>query len=438
MLFPLLCAIAVPAQAQTAKPAASARQRVADAPSRDQLAALLAEFQTHPDDATLRDKIVALAKTLNPAPAIPQLARDNFAKATARMNAASSADDFRAAAGLFEQAAVQAPWYADADYNAASAYAKAVDYDGARRNLALYLAAVRPGVDTRIAEELGSNLDRQQANQQMQLALQQFSANPSDAARLQIIKLAQAMKTPPEIPEEARGHYVMAVVFVNTAEDNADYERGIEEYKAALLAAPWWGDAYKKLATAQTAAGRYDDAIASLNFYLLTQPADARNTQDEIYRLKALGQRAAEEQAKKQTEEQQRELLAVRQQDERAATAAGKYTVEGRWYEIPTPNDFFIGGKSNPECDYYVKQDGGRWTIKNNCLVSIRTIDKVEVKTRQLSFRLSGRDPGFPYSEVIITFTLSEDGQRLEGRGTPYDKDFFPVGDHTVRWERRE
>ncbi|MGA3373589.1 MAG: hypothetical protein ABSC48_17715 [Terracidiphilus sp.] len=437
MLFPLLCAIAVPAQAQTAKPAASTRQRAADTASRDQLAALLAEFKSHPEDAPLRDQIVALAKTLNPAPAIPQLAQDDFAKAAAQVAAASSADDFKAAAGLFEQAALQAPWYADADLNAASAYAKAVDFDGARRNLALYLAAVRPGIDTSKAELLRRDLDRQQAAQ-FQQELQRFSANPSNAARLQIIKLAQAMKTPPEIPEEARGHYVMAVVYGNTAEDKADYERAIEEYKAALLAAPWWGDAYKKLALAQTDAGRFDDAIASLYLYLLTEPADARNTQDEIYRLRALGQKAADEQAKRQTEEQQRQLMAERQQGEPTDAEAGKYTVEGRWYAIPTQNDFFVGGKSNPECDYIVKQNGGRWTITNGCSASKRTIDKIEVKTRQLSFRLSGHDSSFPYSEVIITFTLSEDGQTLVGRGTPYDKDFFPVGDHTVRWMRRE
>ena len=91
------------------KPAAPARQRVADAASRDQLAALLAEFQSHPEDAALRDEIVALAKTLNPAPAIPQPAQDDFARVSAQLAAASSAEEFKAAARLFEQTAAQAP-----------------------------------------------------------------------------------------------------------------------------------------------------------------------------------------------------------------------------------------------------------------------------------------------------------------------------------------
>jgi len=443
MLVPLFCAIAAPAQVQT-KRAAPSRQQTADAASRKQLEAYLADFQSKPGDTTLRDEIIALAKTLNPAPAIPQLARDRFARATAQRNAASSADDFIAAARLFEQAVIQAPWYADAYYSAASAYAQGADYDRARRDLALYLAAARPGTDTRIAEELRRDMDRQQATQQFQQALSQFAANPTTAARLQIIKIVQAMKTPPEIPEEARRHYVMAQVLMNSADEYPGYEqRAIEEYQAALLAAPWWGDAYKKLATAQSSAGRYDDAIASLGYFQLLQPGDARSTEEarnteyEIYRLKALGQREAEAKAKKQTEELQSRLLSEKQQAERAAIEAMKYTVEGRWYEDTTPNDFFLGGKSRPECDYYVKQDGKRWTITNGCSRPKWVIDNIEVQGRKLGFRLSGHDPAYPFAQVIITFVLSEDGQTLAGRGNPYDETLSPIGDHPVRWVRR-
>jgi hypothetical protein len=438
MLFPLSCAVTVPASAQTAKHAAGSRQPSANEAARQQFAAYLVDLQSRPGDITLRDEIVELAKTLNPPPAIPERARADFAQASAQMSAASSVDDFKAAAKLFEQAAMQAPWYADADYHAASACSKAADFDGARRNLALYLAAVRPGVDTRNAEELRRDLDRKQGEQQLQLALQQFSANPTDASRIQIIKLAQAMKTPPEIPEEARGHFVVAVVHANLAEGDPDEaRRAIEEFKAASLAAPWWGDAYKKLATVQTAANQYNDAIATLNFYLLTQPADARTTQDEIYRLKALWQTAADQQAKKQVGEQQRKLIEESKQEQRAAIEARKYTVEGSWYQASTPNEYFVGGESNPGCDYSVKQSGGKWTVANTCSQSTRVIDEIEVQPRQLNFRLTGRDSGYPYSEVFITFTLSEDGQTLEGRGTPYDKSYFSVGDHPVRWARR-
>jgi len=444
MLFSLPFAIAAPAPVQT-KHAAPSRQQTADAASRKQLAPYLADFQGRPGDTTLRDEIISLAKTLNPAPAIPQLARDTFAKATAQKNAASSADDFKAAAKLFELAAVQAPWYANAYYGAASAYAQGTDYDRARHNLALCLASARPGDDTHKAEDLRRDIDHQQASLQFQQVLRQFVADPSSAARTQIIKLVQAMKTPPEIPEEARGHFVMAVVLTKSEDEYPGSEqRAIEEYQAALLAAPWWGDAYKKLATAQAFVGRYNDAVASLSYYQLTQSADARksedarNTEYEIYRLEVLGQREADAKAKKQAEELQSKLLSEKRQEERAVVEAMKYTVEGRWYEDTTPNDFFLGGKSNPECDYTVKQSGGRWTITNSCSRSKWGIDNVEVRGRELSFRLSGHDPAYPFSQVVVTFALSEDGKALVGRGNPYDNALVPIGDHPVRWMRRE
>lgn len=439
MLFPLLCAIALPAPAQTAKPAAPAHQQAADAAARKQLAAYLADFQNSPDDAALRNKIVELAKTMKPAPAIPQLARDTFAHAAAQMKAASSPDDFKAAARHFEQVAVQAPWYADAYYSAASAYAKAADYDNAKRNLALYLAAVHPGVDTQAAVELGRGLDRQLDEQQLQLALRQFNANPTDAARLQIIKLVQAMKNPPEIPETARGHYVMAVVLANSAEDSTGFERAIEEYKAALSAAPWWGDAYKKLAEAQKAAERFDDAIATMNLYMLTQPDFARDAQDEIYQIMALKKTAdAENAVLKQREERQQKLLQDQQEKERAAAEGKNFTVEGRWYRIPVPGDFFIGGKSDPECDYFINENGGRWTITNHCPWPTWAIDKIQVRARQINFQLSGHFPGYPYSVATVTFTLSVDGKTLEGIESVFQNGTEHLGDHTVRWIRRE
>ncbi|MGD0546392.1 MAG: hypothetical protein ABR991_01020, partial [Terracidiphilus sp.] len=102
------------------------------------------------------------------------------------------------------------------------------------------------------------------------------------------------------------------------------------------------------------------------------------------------------------------------------------------------PNVFFSGGQSDPGCDYQIKQNGGRWSIANSCTRSKRTIDKIEVGVRQLTFRITAHDPGFPYAEVVITFGLSSDGKTLEGRAGVYDKDFFPIGDHPVRWIRRE
>ena len=136
----------------------------------------------------------------------------------------------------------------------------------------------------------------------------ELQKNPDDKIlRGKIIQHVQTMKKAPAIPEGAREHFVMAATFMEKAHDNSGYERAIEQYKAALLAAPWWADAYKKLAIVQKTATHYDDAIASLNFYIMTQPVDARDAQDEIYKLKALRLSAKEEESRKQQEAQQRD-----------------------------------------------------------------------------------------------------------------------------------
>jgi hypothetical protein len=423
-----------------AKPAAGTRSQIsANLAARRQFDAYLLDFRSKPNDAALRQKIVALAKTMNPQPEIPQLAQDSFSQATAQLKAAARPEDFKAAATLFEQAAAQAPWYADADYFAGVACARGGDFDCVSRDLELYQAAARPGADPGKSAELKSDLDRHAVEQQLTAAMQRFTADPSDAARTEIIKLVQAAKIQPDVPEEARGHYVTGVALMNAAEDNTDYERrAIDEYKIALLAAPWWGEAYKRLAAAQTAVGQFAGAGSSLNFYLLTQPADARAIQDEIYSLKVAEMKAADEQAKKQAEDLRRKQLLDQQQQEQSAVKSGTFTFEGSWYDASTPKQYFIGGKDEPDCDYVIKKSGSHWSIANHCPHLKRSIDRVDVQAGQFSFRLTGHDSGFPYSEVDVTFTLSPDGQRMDGRGTYYDKENFAAGYYSVLWVRRQ
>jgi len=154
----LLSVIIVSTQAQTAKPSSASHPQTADSAARKQLAAYMVDFRTNPEDAELRDEIIALAKTLKPAPVVPQAAQADFAKAVAQLKSAATADAFNTAAKLFEQVAAKAPWYADAYYNAASAYAKAADYGSAKRNLTLYMAAVRPGETLRMPKTCNERL----------------------------------------------------------------------------------------------------------------------------------------------------------------------------------------------------------------------------------------------------------------------------------------
>jgi len=80
------------------------------------------------------------------------------------------------------------------------------------------------------------------------------------------------------------------------------------------------------LALVQKAANQYDDAVASLNLYLLTQPADARDAQDEIYKLEADKETTA---AQKSIEDQRAQQQAV------AASPKMKWLSRSRQFRWP-------------------------------------------------------------------------------------------------------
>ncbi len=229
----------ISAQVRPAKPASPPQRQAADAADRKQLAAYLAEFRNDPNNSELRYKIIGLAKTLTPAPAVPPSAKADFTGAATHVKSASSADDFRTAAAVFERVAVQAPWYAEAYFNAASAYAKAADYDGAERDLALYMAAARQGDDTSKAEKLQRDLDEQRFQQ----ALQEFQKKPSEAGRKELVKLAQQLQPAPKIPEEAKQYFAKAKELATGASKPEDLSEAVAEFRKALLIAPWWSDA---------------------------------------------------------------------------------------------------------------------------------------------------------------------------------------------------
>lgn len=113
---------------------------------------------------------------------------------------------------------------------------------------------------------------------------------PNDnALREKIIKHVQAMKKPPAIPEEARRHYIKAITLLEDARQPSDSADAAEEFRKALLIAPWWSEAYMKMGLALETAERYDDAITSLRMFMVTNPQDdvLRKTQDEIYKIEA-------------------------------------------------------------------------------------------------------------------------------------------------------
>lgn len=116
----------------------------------------------------------------------------------------------------------------------------------------------------------------------------QLQINPADPVlRQKVIGLAVSLRPVPEIPEEARRHFVKAAVAFKDAQTPSAYERAVSEYTEALKIAPWWPEAYYNLSKALEASKQYDAAIAQLRFYLLAAPdaKDARAVQDHIYAL---------------------------------------------------------------------------------------------------------------------------------------------------------
>ncbi len=125
---------------------------------------------------------------------------------------------------------------------------------------------------------------------QLTESIEQLHKTPNDTAlREKIIALALKAKPAPTIPEEARRHFVKAVALQKEAKAAEDYDLPIREYRQALLAAPWWSDAYYDLSSALELKEQYAEAIENLKLSIRANPKgpDARAAQDKIYVLEA-------------------------------------------------------------------------------------------------------------------------------------------------------
>jgi len=112
--------------------------------------------------------------------------------------------------------------------------------------------------------------------QTLQQDIADLQRNPDDhLLREKIIQLAMEMNPPPEIPAEARRHMSRGVAAVEDGKTKEDFLDACNEFRQALALAPWLPNGYRNLAIAQNKAGRYNEALASLNFYRLTKPAPA-------------------------------------------------------------------------------------------------------------------------------------------------------------------
>jgi hypothetical protein len=142
----LLCAVAVPARAQTTNQQQTLNQYVA-------------ELQSNPNDTALREKIIALALTMNPPPEVPAESRRHLSRGVAAVEDAKTPDDFKDACNEFQQAATLAPWLANAYRNLAIAQDKAGLYDESLASLRLYMLTKPSSADMDWADDLKAKVE---------------------------------------------------------------------------------------------------------------------------------------------------------------------------------------------------------------------------------------------------------------------------------------
>lgn len=143
MLLSLFCADGLPTRAQTAKPATTARPQTGAITLSPQarLKQYVANLQKTPGDRALREKIIKLALTMKPAPALPQEAQDELAKGNGLATPAAGQQALLDALAHFDRAALLAPWWPDAYSSLGSVQEKLERFDDARASLSLYLLA---------------------------------------------------------------------------------------------------------------------------------------------------------------------------------------------------------------------------------------------------------------------------------------------------------
>ncbi|HEY6249612.1 MAG TPA: hypothetical protein VI685_06600 [Candidatus Angelobacter sp.] len=114
---------------------------------RAQLTQLVAQLQVMPTDTALREKIIKLARELEPAPAVPEEAMRRLGRGQAAFELAKSPVEFENAVREFQFAANSAPWFANCYFNLGVAEEKADKSEEAIASFKLYLLAAPEAKD---------------------------------------------------------------------------------------------------------------------------------------------------------------------------------------------------------------------------------------------------------------------------------------------------
>ncbi len=121
--------------------------------ARETLKQYVAELQKNPDNQELREKIIKLALTLDPAPVVPEEARRSMVKANTALKEAKDAKGYDRAISQYNEALLTAPWWAEAYFNLAKTLELRQRYGDAIKNYQWYLLAAPQAEDARAVKD---------------------------------------------------------------------------------------------------------------------------------------------------------------------------------------------------------------------------------------------------------------------------------------------
>jgi len=233
--------------------------------------------------------------------------------------------------------------------------------------------------------------------------------NPNEfALREKIIKLVQGMKPQPSVPEEVERYLARGRAAFKGAAQPKDFEDAVNEFKKALLIAPWVAEGYYNLGIVQDKAGQYQNAIHNLKLYLLAAPnaTDVKEVKSLIFEIEYRQEKAQKEIVTKKKEEEAKfdfngvwteaplsdrscwryKFIVSGRQLTITGECVGTHstfvwgtgTVEGRNFEGINPGSWFAGGGSIPP-----ERFKGSLSEDNRTITMSRIIDPEVAKTAE-------------------------------------------------------
>ncbi|HVN59134.1 MAG TPA: hypothetical protein VMT63_12620 [Bacteroidales bacterium] len=301
--------------------------------SQTQLEKLISDLKNDPKNYSLREQIIRQVRDMKTQPKLPADYTNLKGIGARKFNQAQSTDDYKTSIEAFNQAALVAPWKAEIYYDIALAQEKAGLQEEAVTNYRLYLLADPTAKDQ---NEILSRIKSIQSVHLFNQALIEFQRSPSQTTSQNFIRVAVTMEYLPEIPEEARKHYVIGNALLKAAKNPDDLKEVISELNQAIIIAPWWKNVYYNLALLYEQAGNFDDAINELNLYKLFNltAEEQRSVQDQSYELYAMKEKAKKdhELEEQKAAELARQKADIEAKEKRAAAERERLnSFEGDW-----------------------------------------------------------------------------------------------------------